>query len=107
MTFLSFKFLTIINISRIWRKEPAESKVHFFTSHFFTTLQENDVQGVSSWTVKKKIDVFNKSFIFLPINEYLHWSLCVVVNPGEIMNSLVSFPITHYIYSASQSIHKY
>eukprot|EP00814_Leptocylindrus_danicus_P021932 CAMPEP_0116004258 /NCGR_PEP_ID=MMETSP0321-20121206/502_1 /TAXON_ID=163516 /ORGANISM="Leptocylindrus danicus var. danicus, Strain B650" /LENGTH=1022 /DNA_ID=CAMNT_0003472539 /DNA_START=186 /DNA_END=3255 /DNA_ORIENTATION=- len=71
----------------IWRKEPAESKVHFFTSHFFTTLQENDVQGVSSWTVKKGIDIFEKSFIFLPINEHLHWSLCVIVNPGEIMNS--------------------
>lgn len=60
--------------------------VHFFTSHFFTTLDDEGPEAVSSWTAKKNIDIFEKRFIFIPINESLHWSLCVVVNPGHIEN---------------------
>ena len=30
------------------------------------------------------IDIFKKKFVFVPINKDLHWSLCVIVNPGEI-----------------------
>eukprot|EP00592_Proboscia_alata_P003477 CAMPEP_0194371010 /NCGR_PEP_ID=MMETSP0174-20130528/19348_1 /TAXON_ID=216777 /ORGANISM="Proboscia alata, Strain PI-D3" /LENGTH=1104 /DNA_ID=CAMNT_0039148789 /DNA_START=158 /DNA_END=3472 /DNA_ORIENTATION=- len=69
----------------IWRKEiHSTSSVHFFTSHFFTTLHEEGPRAVASWTAKKNIDIFSKRFIFLPINRSLHWSLCVVVNPGHI-----------------------
>eukprot|EP00586_Coscinodiscus_wailesii_P008142 CAMPEP_0172521924 /NCGR_PEP_ID=MMETSP1066-20121228/292848_1 /TAXON_ID=671091 /ORGANISM="Coscinodiscus wailesii, Strain CCMP2513" /LENGTH=710 /DNA_ID=CAMNT_0013304887 /DNA_START=982 /DNA_END=3114 /DNA_ORIENTATION=- len=72
----------------IWRHEnPAQSKVHFFTSHFYTTLLEDGVDAVSSWTRKKCIDVFSKDLVFIPINQSLHWSLCVVVNPGYLRNS--------------------
>lgn len=60
------------------------TNVHFFTSHFFTTLAKAGPSGVNSWTARKKINIFEKSFIFIPINKSLHWSLCVVVNPGEI-----------------------
>jgi len=60
------------------------SNVHFFTSHFYTTLVSEGVEGVKSWTAKKNIDIFNKKLIFIPINKTLHWSLCVVVNPGAI-----------------------
>ena len=42
---------------------------------------------MSSWTTKKSINIFEKKFIFIPINEHLHWSLCVVVNAGKIMNA--------------------
>ena len=80
----------VMYVLRIWRNEPAKSKVHFFSSYFFTTLQKDGVEGVKKWTAKKGIDIFEKSFIFLPINENHHWSLCVIVNPGEIMNSYVS-----------------
>eukprot|EP00531_Pseudo-nitzschia_arenysensis_P017418 CAMPEP_0116119764 /NCGR_PEP_ID=MMETSP0329-20121206/2819_1 /TAXON_ID=697910 /ORGANISM="Pseudo-nitzschia arenysensis, Strain B593" /LENGTH=1105 /DNA_ID=CAMNT_0003613495 /DNA_START=267 /DNA_END=3584 /DNA_ORIENTATION=+ len=60
------------------------SNVHFFTSHFYTTLASDGVEGVKSWTAKKNIDIFDKKLIFIPINKTLHWSLCVVVNPGSI-----------------------
>ncbi|KAL3903413.1 MAG: hypothetical protein SGILL_010456, partial [Bacillariaceae sp.] len=63
-----------------------ESDVHFFTSHFFTTLSKNGPAAVTSWTSKKNIDIFKKKLIFIPINKTMHWSLCVVVNPGEIEN---------------------
>uniref|UniRef100_A0A7S2AA63 Ubiquitin-like protease family profile domain-containing protein n=1 Tax=Trieres chinensis TaxID=1514140 RepID=A0A7S2AA63_TRICV len=70
------------------KRRPVTSSVYFFTSHFFSTLQEDGPEAVTSWTAKKNIDIFQKKLIFLPINESLHWSLCVVVNPGSIMNSI-------------------
>jgi Ulp1 family protease len=70
---------------RIWRKEKhlKGCPVHFFTSHFYTALSEDGPKAVASW-----IDVFTKKFIFIPVNQSLHWSLCVVVNPGAILNNL-------------------
>ena len=64
----------------------ATSCVHFFTSHFYSTLREEGVDAISNWTTNKGINVFTKKIIFLPINESLHWSLCAVVNPGSILN---------------------
>jgi Ulp1 family protease len=63
--------------------------VHFFTSHFLSTLEDDGPEGVASWTRNKKkiIDVFEKKFIFVPVNSDLHWSLCVVVNPGHILKA--------------------
>ena len=39
---------------------------------------------MESWTAKRDVDIFEKKFIFVPVNKSLHWSLCVVVNPGAI-----------------------
>ena len=81
------------NNTRIWRKEKGgsndESSVHFFTSHFYTALKEDGPAAVTSWTAKKGIDVIRKKFIFIPVNKSLHWSLCVVVNPNQIMHQYV------------------
>jgi Ulp1 family protease len=63
------------------------SDVHVFTSHFMSTLASDGVKAVSSWTAKKKIDIFEKKLIFVPVNSDLHWSLCVVVNPGSIASN--------------------
>jgi sentrin-specific protease 7 len=68
----------------IWRNTD-RSLVHYFTTLFFTTLEENDTESVKRWTEKRGVDVFSKRFIFIPINKTLHWSLCVVVNPGAIV----------------------
>lgn len=64
------------------------SDVHFFTSHFYTTLASEGTDGVKSWTAKKNINIFKKKMIFIPINKTLHWSLCVLLNPGSIIPSL-------------------
>jgi Ulp1 family protease len=40
---------------------------------------------VRRWTEKKEIDMFKKKFIFIPINQSLHWSQCIVVNPAAII----------------------
>eukprot|EP00980_Cylindrotheca_fusiformis_P010725 scaffold2403_cov87-Cylindrotheca_fusiformis.AAC.3 len=68
-------------------EDKSSTKLHFFTSHFYTTLLNDGPNSVTSWTAKKNINIFDKKFIFIPINKDLHWSLCVVVNPGFIKNS--------------------
>jgi Ulp1 family protease len=30
------------------------------------------------------MDIFSKHFICVPVNDALHWSLCVVINPGLV-----------------------
>jgi hypothetical protein len=90
---------------RIWRNYD-KSDVHIFTSHFYTTLLNEGPAGLSKWTQKKGMNVFEKKFVFIPskfswisrlgsdstvshilflllVNISLHWSLCVVVNPGN------------------------
>ena len=76
-------------LARINREvsQKRDSDVHFFTTHFMTTLIEEGIQGVSSWTANKYINVFRKRLIIIPVNADLHWSLCVVVNPGLIANN--------------------
>jgi Ulp1 family protease len=49
-----------------------------------TTLKNDGPAAVSSWTAKKHINVFQKRLVFVPVNADLHWSLCVIVNPGLI-----------------------
>lgn len=62
-----------------------DSKFHLFTSHFFTTLSSGGPEAVASWTRRKKINIFKKRLIFIPINKQMHWSLCVIVNPGALV----------------------
>lgn len=72
--------------NRISRSDTSlSSDFHFFTSHFYTTLSTEGPGAVRSWTARKKINIFEKRLIFVPINKDLHWSLCVVVNPGSIL----------------------
>ena len=63
--------------------------MHFFTSHFLSTIAEEGPEGVASWTQNKKrtIHIFEKKFVFVPVNGHLHWSLCVIVNPGNILKA--------------------
>jgi len=74
----------IIRIS--WKEKPTDSCVHFFSPRFFTKLRETGVKEVSSWTSRRRVNVFSKKFIFFPVNENEHWSFCCVVNPGLVGN---------------------
>jgi Ulp1 protease family, C-terminal catalytic domain len=57
-----------------------------FSSHFYSTLKENSPDDLAKWTKNKGINVFEKQLVFIPVNQTLHWSLCVIVNPGAIAN---------------------
>jgi Ulp1 family protease len=99
-------------LPRISRAENKPSTdFHFFTSHFYTTLADEGPGAVESWTAKKNIDIFKKKLIFIPINKDLHWSLCVVVNPGAIRfssnkNRTKNDPLSCLIFLDSLNMHR-
>ncbi|KAG8500399.1 hypothetical protein CXB51_004270 [Gossypium anomalum] len=75
--------------------QPEEQhRFHFFNSFFFRKLADLDkglsdecqaksaFQRVHKWT--RKVDIFEKDYIFIPVNYSLHWSLIVICHPGEV-----------------------
>ncbi|XP_061834737.1 sentrin-specific protease 7-like isoform X1 [Nerophis lumbriciformis] len=69
---------------------------HIFSSFFFKQLSRRQVadervaafqdpymrhQRVKTWT--RHVDIFNKDFLFVPINQDAHWFLAVVCFPGQ------------------------
>lgn len=64
--------------------DQATSPLHYFSTHFYSSLFKEGPGGVRRWTEKKGIDVFKKRFIFVPVNKSFHWSLAIIVNPGAI-----------------------
>jgi len=62
----------------------ASKDVHVFTTQFFSKLEREGAEAVVSWTKRKSLDIFEKKFIFIPVNKDLHWSLFVVVNAGKV-----------------------
>ncbi|KAL5562669.1 hypothetical protein UlMin_032416 [Ulmus minor] len=69
-------------------------RFHFFNSFFFRKLADLDkdpsnaydceaaFERVRKWT--RKVDLFEKDYIFIPVNYSLHWSLLVICHPGEV-----------------------
>ena len=58
-----------------------------------STLEKRGIEAVRSWTVKKRVDIFQKKLIFIPVNAAKHWSLLVVVNPGWIARSYCPYMV--------------
>ncbi|CAH9055054.1 unnamed protein product [Cuscuta europaea] len=71
-------------------------RYHFFNSFFFRKLADLDKDPsnafdgraaflrVRKWT--RKVNLFEKDFVFIPVNYNLHWSLIVICHPGEVAN---------------------
>ncbi|KAI3922111.1 hypothetical protein MKX01_005800 [Papaver californicum] len=69
-------------------------RFHFFNSFFFRKLADLDqdlpsasqgreaFQHVHKWT--RKVNLFEKDYIFIPINFHHHWSLIIICHPGEV-----------------------
>ncbi|GLU16085.1 hypothetical protein SLE2022_325350 [Rubroshorea leprosula] len=89
---------TIIDfyINYLKNQIPLEDRqrLHFFNSFFFRKLADLDKDPssisdgraaflrVHKWT--RKVDIFGKDYIFIPVNFNLHWSLIVICHPGEV-----------------------
>lgn len=77
------------------KKEDAQ-RIHVFSSFFYKRLNQRERRNVSdaanlpihrrkhnrvkTWT--RHVDLFQKDFIFVPINEAAHWYLAVICFPG-------------------------
>ncbi|CAN6675037.1 hypothetical protein TRVA0_080S00320 [Trichomonascus vanleenenianus] len=61
--------------------ERSQGKSFAFSTHFYTTLQTRGYDAVAKWAKRKKIDVTQLDYLFVPINRNnTHWCLAVVNN---------------------------
>ncbi|XP_058786266.1 probable ubiquitin-like-specific protease 2B isoform X2 [Vicia villosa] len=77
-------------------QEEEKPRFHFFNSFFFRKLADLDKNPSSAsdgkaaflrvrkWT--RKVNLFEKDYIFIPVNFNLHWTLIVICHPGEVVN---------------------
>jgi len=75
--------------------EQDKNGVHIFTTFWFSRLtskpspmeaRKDPVQRrydrVKRWT--RKVNIFEKDFVVVPINENYHWYLCIICYPGMV-----------------------
>ncbi|XP_053315408.1 sentrin-specific protease 5 [Spea bombifrons] len=75
----------VINMYGELIMDAVPDKVHFLNSFFHRQLVTKGYNGVKRWT--KKVDVFKKTLLLIPIHLEVHWSLITV----NIPNKLISF----------------
>ncbi|KAK3533978.1 hypothetical protein QTP70_034989 [Hemibagrus guttatus] len=66
----------IINMYGELIMDATNHKVHFFNSFFYKQLVAKGYEGVKRWT--KKVDVFSKRLLLIPLHLEIHWSLITV-----------------------------
>lgn len=66
----------VINMYGELIMDAVPDKVHFFNSFFHRQLVTKGYNGVKRWT--KKVDLFKKSLLLIPIHLEVHWSLITV-----------------------------
>ncbi|CAJ0930577.1 unnamed protein product [Ranitomeya imitator] len=95
-------------------REKAD-RIHIFSSFFYKrlnqrerrnlqdtanlTLQQRRHGRVKTWT--RHVDIFQKDFIFVPLNEAAHWFLAVICFPG--LNEPMYYPNEYYQETSSPS----
>ena len=70
-------------------------RVHIFTTYWFSRLTEiprpmeaqkepltRRHDKVKRWT--RKVNIFEKDFVVVPINENFHWYLAIICYPGQV-----------------------
>ncbi|MEE6476467.1 hypothetical protein FKM82_011083 [Ascaphus truei] len=83
-------------------------RIHIFSSFFYKrlnqrerrnlqdtanlTLQQRRHGRVKTWT--RHVDIFQKDFIFVPLNEAAHWFLAIICFPG--LQKPENYPNPHY-----------
>ncbi|XP_066203961.1 sentrin-specific protease 5 [Saccopteryx leptura] len=75
----------VINMYGELIMDAVPEKVHFFNSFFHRQLVTKGYNGVKRWT--KKVDLFQKSLLLIPIHLEVHWSLITVT----LSNRIISF----------------
>ncbi|NWU97470.1 SENP6 protease, partial [Upupa epops] len=97
------------------KKEDAD-RIHVFSSFFYKRLNQRERRNihetsnlsiqqrrhgrVKTWT--RHVDIFEKDFIFVPLNEAAHWFLAVICFPG--LEKPKYEPNPHYHESATTQL---
>lgn len=93
-------YLTFLFLSHRYLLHQLDPKIqetiHIFNSFFYRrlssakmTASSNEKSGfdlVKSWT--RKVNLFEKDFVIVPINENLHWFLAIICHPSRILSDL-------------------
>ncbi|XP_078725142.1 uncharacterized protein LOC144942266 isoform X2 [Lampetra fluviatilis] len=66
----------VINVYGEMLADLKPDEVYFFTSFFYSHLKRRGYDGVKRWT--KKVSVFSRRLLLLPLHLGLHWALGVV-----------------------------
>ncbi|XP_074009428.1 sentrin-specific protease 5 [Numenius arquata] len=74
----------IINMYGELIMDAVPEKVHFFNSFFHRQLVTKGYNGVKRWT--KKVDLFKKTLLLIPIHLEVHWSLITVNIPNRVIS---------------------
>lgn len=48
-----------------------------------STNKEEMYDRIRTWT--RRLDLFNNDFVFVPVNESLHWFLAVICYPARLL----------------------
>ncbi|KAI8975734.1 hypothetical protein BDF20DRAFT_914598 [Mycotypha africana] len=67
--------------------------IHCFNTFFYSTLRDSGYQKVRRWT--KRVDVFAKDLLFVPINQSYHWILGVMDMKRKVVSVYDSLGGTH------------
>jgi len=102
------KFIENMLISEEMRK-----KCHFFNTYFMAqmlklfnesnkTVQDHDriYESMKKWV--KKVNLFEKDFIFIPVNNNEHWNLIVVCYPARFFSQDNDLPFLLFFDSLSR-----
>ncbi|KAM9298443.1 sentrin-specific protease 6 isoform 2-T2 [Morus bassanus] len=97
------------------KKEDAD-RIHVFSSFFYKRLNQRERRNINetsnlsiqqkrhgrvkTWT--RHVDIFEKDFIFVPLNEAAHWFLAVICFPG--LEKPKYEPNPHYHENATTQI---
>lgn len=98
-------YLKYLQFGMFENEAQVRDKTHIFTTYFYKRLTtrptnknksahhpveddpnltpaEKRYDRVRKWT--KKVNLFEKDFIVVPINEHAHWFVCVICFPGQM-----------------------
>ena len=51
----------------------------------YVKFRDEGYEAIQGWKILRNTNIFEKDYVFIPINGCLHWSLCVVVNAGSLV----------------------
>lgn len=87
---------SLVDLWMKWISREIDEQHHrllIFNAKLYDQINTLGVKAVLSWTSSKRnedINIFEKTFIFVPIQKHLHWSLCVILNPCNIVKLNIS-----------------
>jgi sentrin-specific protease 7 len=65
------------------KEQSYKDKVHIFSTQFYPLLKKDPERAAQRVPLPSKTKIFEKDFLFIPVNENAHWTLFVVCYPGK------------------------